>query len=143
MAIEQPIPEGPRIELGALTERELSTAGAVGVKLIYGQLNELRASHRATLAELQAERARNDALTARAHSAERDCCTLRERLSSTGHRDTIARLLEIVMAILVVYALERLLAGSWTHFIVAGSLGLLLGCAIYLLQRGPIPTETK
>lgn len=141
MPVEQPLPEGPRIELGPLTEPELRSPGAV--KLLYGELTELKSSHRAILAELQTEKQRNEMLMVRAHTSENECCVLRERLHSTGHRDTIARLLEIVMAILAVYALERALAGSWTHFIVAGSLSLILGCAVYLLQRGPIPTENK
>jgi hypothetical protein len=129
--------------LGPLTEPELSAAKAVPVKLIYGELTELKSSHRATVAELQTERQRNETLTARAHASEIECCALRERLHSTGHRDSIARLLETVMAILIVYSLERALAGNWAHSIVSGSLGVLLGCAVYLLQRGPISRENK
>lgn len=137
MPIEQPPLEGPRIELGALTETELRGPGAV--KLLYSECIELRAKHSATLAEIQAERLRNESLTFRVHTSETDCAVLRERLHSTGYRDTIARLIEAVIAIVVGYAIDLERSSDWKNFAVAASICCILFFAIFLTQRGSHP----
>ena len=135
MPIEQPGLGGPRIELGALTETELRSPGAV--KLLYSELLDLRATHNATLAVIQVEKQRNEALTFRAHTCETDCEVLRERLHSAGYRDTIARLIEVVIAIVVGYSIDLARSSDWKNFTVAASICCILFFAIFLTQRGP------
>jgi hypothetical protein len=132
---EQSSSEGPRIELSAITEAELRGPGAV--KLTYLQLTELQASHRTTLAELQTERQRNEALTFRAHSSEAQCGVLRERLGSTGYRDLVVRLIELVILGLLAFAIDFAKSGSWTSLAVSVLLTVILAIAVILIQRGP------
>ena len=140
MPAEQPNPEGPRIELTAVTETELRGPGAV--KLLYGELTELKARHITALAELQTERQRNEALTYRAHSSETDCCVLRERLGSTGYRDLIVRLIELVILGLLAFAIDFAKSKSWNGFAASLLLSVILVIVIFLIQRGHQPKGT-
>ena len=124
MAAEQSISEGPRIELTPVTEAELCRPGSV--KLLYGELTELRAAHRSTLTELLTERQRNENLTFRAQSSETECSVLRERLGSTGHRDIIARLIELVILGLLAFAIDFARSGSWTSLAASLLMSVIL-----------------
>lgn len=137
MPVEQPIPEGPRVELSAATERELCNPGAV--KLLYGNLAELKAKNSALSAELQIERQRNETLTFRAHSSETERDILRERLGFTGYRDIIVRLIELVIVSLLAFAIDFAKSGNWPNLIVFGFLSLILVIVIFLIQRGHRP----
>ena len=131
---EQSSPEGPRVELGIATEKELCSPGAV--KLIHLELTELKVAHRTTVAELKAERQRSEGLTFRAHSSELDCSVLRERLGATGHRDLVVRLIEIVILGLLAFAIDFARSGSWPSFTVCTLLSVILAIAIKLIQQG-------
>jgi hypothetical protein len=134
---EQSTPEVPRVELGAATEKELCSPGAV--KLIHIELTDLRVAHRTALAELQAERKRNEGLTYAAHTSETECAVLRERLGLTGHRDLIVRLIELAILGLLTFAIDFASSGNRTGFAVSVLLSLILGVAIFLIQRGHRP----
>jgi hypothetical protein len=134
---EQSTPEGPRVELGAATEKELCSPGAV--KLIHLELTELRVAHRTALAELQAERQRSEGLTFRAHSSEMDCGVLKERLGSTGHRDLVVRLIELVILGLLAFAIDFARTGSWAGLALTTLMSLILAVTIFLIQRGHRP----
>jgi hypothetical protein len=141
LAAEQQTPEGPRVELGVATEKELCSPGAV--KLIHIELTELKAAHRTALSELQTERNRSEGLTFRAHSSEVQCGILRERLGSTGHRDLVVRLIELGILGLLAFAIDFARSGSWTSLGVSILLSLILGVAIFLIQRGQRAEEGK
>jgi len=141
LAAEQQTPEGPRVELGAATEKELCSPGAV--KLIHKQFNELQIANRATLAELQMEKGRNETLTFRAQMSETECAVLRVRLGLTGNRDLIVRLIEVGIVGLLAMALELASSGSWRSFAVSVIVVVVLGIAIGLIQRGHPATGGK
>jgi len=134
---EQPTSEGPRVELGAATEKELCSPGAV--KLIHMELTELKVAHRTALAELQAERQRSEGLTFRAHSSELECSVVSERLGATGHRDLVVRLIELGILGLLAFAIDFARSGSWTSLTVSVLLSVILAIAITLIQRGHRP----
>jgi hypothetical protein len=134
---EQPTSEGPRVELGTATEKELCSPGAV--KLIHIELTELKVAHRTALAELQAERQRSEGLTFRAHSSELECSVLRERLGATGHRDLVVRLIELGILGLLAFAIDFARSGSWTSLTVSILLSMILAIAIIMIQRGHRP----
>jgi hypothetical protein len=138
---EHQIPEGPRIEVGAITENELRGPGAV--KLLYCELTELKVAHGASLVELQTERQRSETLTFRAHSSEKECSVLRERLGSIGHRDLVVRLIELVILGLLAFAIDFARAGSWTNLAVAVFMSLVLVAAICLIQRRHRPKGSE
>jgi len=141
LPLEQPIPEGPRVELGAVTEAELCVPGAV--KLLYSELTELKVKHSTLLAALEREKTRNETLTFRAHSSETERSVLRERLGSTGHRELIMRLIELVILGLLAFAIDFAKSGSWTKSAVAVVLSVILAIVILLIQSGHQPRESK
>ena len=130
----QPSPEGPPIELTAVTEAELRGPGAV--KLLYRELTELKATHNDALAELKNERNRNDILASKANSSDKDHCILKERLRATGHRHAVVRLIEVVIVVLLAYAIDFAKSGSWTNLVVFLILAVVLWVTIYLIDRG-------
>ena len=134
MPIEQPIPEGPRVELGALTEEQLCTPGAL--KVIYGQLSEEKAAVRASHTELQAEKQKNELLVSRAHIAETNSRVLEERLRIMGRRDTVARIMEFVITVLLAYAIDFAKDGRWGNLVVFVVLAVALAIAIFFVDRG-------
>ena len=134
MPAGQPSPEGPFIELTAVTETELRAPGAV--KLLYRELTELKATHSSCLAELNSERSRNEALASKASSSNKDYCVLKERLSATGHRHAVVRLIEVVILVILAYAIDFAKSGSWRNLVVFLILSVILWIAIYLIDRG-------
>jgi len=135
--VEQESPSVPRIEISPPTEDQLCKPGAV--KLIYMQLSETRVLHSSALAELRAERERVEAASARASSSEATCRVLRERLSTTSHRHSIARLIEFVITVLLAYAIDFARSSNWVSFSVFILLSLVLGGAIILVDRSVEP----
>jgi hypothetical protein len=144
LAIEQQTPEVPRtdrIELDAPTEAELCTRGAV--KLTHMQLADLRAVHRAILTELQTERQRNEALTSRANSIETELRVLQASIKSTGRREIIVRLIELVIIALVNFAIEYAKSESWANFTIVTVACLVLAAVVVLNQWWPRTSEKK
>jgi len=142
LAIEQQTPEIPRtqqIELDAPTEVELCSRGAV--KLTHMDLADLKVSYRALVAEIQTERNRNDGLTARANTAETELRVLRATVNSTGRREIIVRLIELVIIALVSYAIEAAKSAAWTNFAVFCATSLVLVSVIVLIQWWPHKPE--
>jgi hypothetical protein len=142
VAIEQQTPEasGPdRIDLNAPTEVELCSRGAV--KLTHMQLSDLKITHLGTLDELQAERQRNDALTSRANSSETELRILRATLRSTGNREIIVRMIELVILALLTYAIDFEKSGDTKNFMVFILICVVLVGLIVLIQRAARPSE--
>jgi len=135
VAVDPLLPEAPQIDLSAATEAELCKPGAV--KLLYGQLTELKAQNQVILAELKAEKDRNQNLNFQAHTSDTESKVLRERLGYTTQRDRIVRLIEFVVLGLLTFATDSAKAGSWISFASFVVLSLALVCAILLIQRGP------
>jgi hypothetical protein len=137
--IEREISSVPRVEMSALTEEQLCKPGAV--KLMFTQLSEVKIAHRATTAELQAERQRIELANTRAISSEAMCTVLRERISTMGSRRSVARLIEFVITILLAYAIDFAKADTWRSSVVFVVLSIVLGIAIFLVDRSVQPTE--
>jgi hypothetical protein len=107
------------------------------------QLAEVRAAHRAILTELQTERQRNEALTSRANSLETELRVLQASIQLTGRREKIVRLIEVVIIVLVEYAIESAKSASWTNFVVSTAACLVLVAVIVLHQWWPRTSEKK
>jgi hypothetical protein len=141
LAVAHPSPEGPTSEQFEATPDELKNVGAI--KRILHELAEAKAAHKAALAELKIERDRNENLSSKANTFERDCCVLRERLGSLGYRDFIEALIIVVVIALLTFAVDLARSGNWKSCACLVILvGILLG-VILLLRRGHRPkTET-
>ncbi len=142
MPAEQLIPEGaPRVELGPLTESELRTAGAV--KLNHIRFTELQETCRTAVADLQSEKQRIETLTFRAHISETKCCVLEERLGATGYRDVIVRFVELVIVGLLAFAIDAARNVEWGSLACFLLMSVVLGIAIFLIQRGYRPKHEE
>ena len=140
MPAEQSIPEGsPRVELGPLTEVELRTPGAI--KLTHLRFTELQGTCRTVVAELQAEKQRNETLTYRAQTSETKCCVLEERLGATGYRDVTVRFIELVILGLLAFAIDAARNMEWGSLACFLLMSVVLGIAIILIQRGYRPKQ--
>jgi hypothetical protein len=137
LAIDQPIPQGPRvepIELEAPTKAELCSVGAV--KLTHQQMAELRGAIQLTQAELKAERQRTESLISRATTAETKLQILRASMASSKNVALKVRLIEVVILILLHYTSEASIAGEFTRMGALGLACLVLAALVILIQRG-------
>ena len=144
MAIEQPTPDVPRtnqIELEAPTEAELCTRGAV--KLTHMELTELKMAHSAVQAELRAEKQRNDTLTARVNSIQTDYQVLQASFTPTRFREIILRIIELVVLVLLTYAVDFEKSGDTKNFAIFILICVLLVILIFLIQWKTRPQESK
>jgi hypothetical protein len=119
--IEQQVPQQTpevtytdRIDLDAPSERELCSTGAV--KLTHIHMGELKISNKQLLTDLEAERQRNNALAARASSCETELRVFKAFNSSTGYKEIIIRTLELVIVVLLTYAIDFERAGNTQSF---------------------------
>lgn len=141
MPAAHPSPEGPPLEQIQATPEELRNIGAI--KRLLHELAEAKAAHKATLAELKTERDRNENLSSKANTFERDCCVLRERLGSLGYRDLIEALIIVVIIALLTFAVDFARSGNWKSCAGLVILTAVLLGVIALLRRGHRPkTET-
>jgi hypothetical protein len=135
----QPSPQGPALEQIETTPEELKNVGAI--KRILGELAEAKAAHKAAVAELKIERDRNESLSAKASSYERDRCVLQERLGCSGHRDHIEALIIVVIIALLTFAVDFARSGNWESCAVLVILTLILLGVIHLVRRGRRPQK--
>lgn len=136
--VQQQTPEvtrSARIDLDSPTERELCSSGAV--KLTHLQLSELKTNHEQLLDHLESERQKNNALTARANSCETELRVFKAVNATTGYREIIIRTLELVIVVLLTYAIDFERSGDTKSFGVFIVLCIVLVVIIVLLQRGP------
>lgn len=142
MAIEQQTPEVPgsdRIDLNAPTEVELCSRGAV--KLTHMQLSEIKVTYRAAMTELQDAKQRNEVVTSRANAAETELRVLKENIRMTGYREIIIRMVELVIVVLLTYAIDFLKSGDVKNFWVFIVISVVLVILIFMIQWAPRPRE--
>jgi hypothetical protein len=144
LAIEQPTPDVPlanQIELDAPTEAELCTRGAV--KLRHIELTELKMAHKAVQVELRAERQRTESLTSRLNSTQTEFQVLKASLTPMRFREIILRIIELVILVLLSYAIDFEKAGNTKTFVVFLLICVVLVILIFLIQGTTRPQETK
>jgi uncharacterized protein YacL len=142
LAIEQQTPEVPgsdRIDLNAPTEVELCSRGAV--KLTHMQLSEIKVTYRAAMTELQDAKQRNEVVTSRANAAETELRVLKENIRMTGYREIIIRMVELVIVVLLTYAIDFLKSGDVKNFWVFIVISVVLVILIFMIQWAPRPRE--
>jgi len=141
MPAAHPSPEGPSPERIEATPEELRNVGAI--KRLLHELAEAKAAHRTALSELKAERDRNESLTAKASSYERDCSVLQERIGCSDYRDRIEALILVVIIALLTFAVDFARSGNWKNSAGLVILTLILLAVIHLVRRGPRPKKKE
>jgi uncharacterized protein YacL len=93
------------------------------------------------MTELQDAKQRNEVVTSRANSAETELRVLKENIRMTGYREIIIRMVELVIVVLLTYAIDFLKSGDVKNFWVFIVISVVLVILIFMIQWAPRPRE--